>query len=127
MVASLIILGLLTLGFVFVIRSFIAVGVLFALHGVYQGLMKPVQKAFVADIAPVRHRAQALGRFSMWAGLAAIPAPLFFGVLWDTVSWQLPFVVSGILVLACGLALAVFVPAHTPPNNEPEPAQAPAP
>jgi MFS family permease len=118
MVASLVILGCLTLGFVLVGETFLGVGVLFALHGIYQGLMKPIQKAFVADLAPDHHRAEALGRFGMWAGLAAIPAPLFFGVLWDSAGWRVPFVISGVVVLACSVALGVLVPGGS--GREPE-------
>jgi MFS family permease len=80
------------------------------MHGIYQGLVKPVQKAFVTDVAPAHHRAQALGRFSMWAGMFAIPAPLLFGLGWDRLGREVPFLISGIIVLASGIALGLLVP-----------------
>ncbi len=102
---SLTILGALTVLFAFVTR-FWQVGLLFALHGVYQGFLKPSQTALVADLAPAEHRAEVLGRYSMWIGLFAIPAPSIFGLLWDSFTWKVPFIVSGICV---GLSAALLM------------------
>ncbi|KPJ59061.1 MAG: hypothetical protein AMS15_07290, partial [Planctomycetes bacterium DG_23] len=79
---SLVILAALTLGFAFVGPTYWHIGLLFALHGIYQGFLKPAQKAFVADLAPEELRATALGGYSMLVGAAAVPGPFIFGLLW---------------------------------------------
>jgi len=104
LVASWMLLGLLTMGFVFA-GSFLSVALLFAMHGIYQGLMKPCRTALVANLAPVEHRAEVLGSYSMWIGLFAIPAPFIFGLLWDISNWKVPFLVSGGCVFASAVIL----------------------
>ncbi len=102
------VLGALTAFFAWA-RTFWQVGLLFAAHGVYQGLLSPSQTALVADLAPPAHRAQALGRYSMWVGLFAIPAPFVFGWLWD--SWGRPFafLVSGAFVAVSAILMLLLV------------------
>jgi len=105
---SFLVLAALTIFFAFA-GNFWQVGLLFALHGVYQGLLKPSQTALVADLAPPRARGEALGRYAMWVGLFAIPAPFLFGLLWDLLGWQAPFVISGLFIAVCALLLTLLV------------------
>jgi MFS family permease len=107
-VTSFLVLAALTMLFAFA-GNFWQVGLLFALHGVYQGLLKPSQTALVADLAPPEARGEALGKYAMWVGLFVIPAPFLFGLLWDLMSWQAPFVISGLFIAVCALLLALFV------------------
>lgn len=109
---SFVIMAILTLGFAFVAKYW-QIGLLFALHGIYQGFLKPSQKALVADLSPSHVRATALGTYSMATGIAAIPAPLIFGLLWDwSGGWKLPFLISGAWIALCALLLSLFV--HEP-------------
>jgi MFS family permease len=107
---SLVILAALTLGFAFVGPTYWHIGVLFALHGIYQGFLKPAQKAFVADLAPEELRATALGGYSMLTGAASVPGPLIFGLLWDYSGGpRLPFILSGSFVALSAILLLLFV------------------
>ena len=107
-VASFLVLGALTSLFA-VARTFWQVGLLFAAHGIHQGLLSPSQTALVADLAPEESRAEAMGTYSMWVGLFAIPAPFLFGLLWDAFGRYFPFLISGASVALCGLLVALLV------------------
>ncbi len=122
-VAALVVLAVLTAGFgfmpevsaegtgsIYLSRGFLLTAVLFLMHGVYQGLLKPSQTAFVADLAVGTRRAETLGVYSMATGAAAVAAPLIFGILWDTFSYRTPFIVSGICVGLGAVIIAVLVP-----------------
>ncbi len=108
-------LATLSIGFGFANRYWLIL-ILFGTHGIYQGLLKPAQNAFVADLAPEGLRATVLGSYGMVVGMAAIPAPFIFGALWDwgdaialSMPWRLPFLLSGGFVGVCALLLAIFV------------------
>lgn len=73
----------------------------FVLYGLHKGSLDTVQKAFVAELAPKNFRASVLGGYEMVIGLAALPASLLAGVLWDIWGSTTPFIVSlGLTVLA---------------------------
>jgi MFS family permease len=57
--------------------------VLFLLYGAYKALIDASQRALVSDLSPSEIRGTALGTFQMLTGLAAIPAGLVSGLLWD--------------------------------------------
>jgi len=63
-----------------------AIWVLFGLYGIFMGLTEGIQKAFLATIIPPEFRATAFGLFATAVGLAALPASLIAGWLWDHVS-----------------------------------------
>lgn len=109
---SFVILAVLTLGFAFVTKYW-QISILFACHGIYQGFLKPSQKALVADLAPTEIRATIMGTYSWATGLSAIPATAIFGLLWDlSGGWKLPFLLSGVFIALCALLLGLFV--HEP-------------
>lgn len=73
----------------------------FILFGLHRGGLDTVQKAFVAELAPTDFRASVLGGFQMVVGLAALPASLVAGLLWDQISPTTPFYLSlGLTALA---------------------------
>ncbi len=83
------------------LNGFVAIIAIFIAYGLHQGALQPVQKAFVAELAPPDLRASALGGYQMAVGLAALPASLGAGILWDTFGMTIPFVVSlGLTILA---------------------------
>lgn len=106
-----IILAVLTFGFAF-FTKFWEIALLFVAHGIYQGFLKPSQTAFVADLSPLRRRAEVLGSYSMLVGMSAIPGPFVFGILWDVYNWKVPFVISGLFVAICAVLFAFIV--HEP-------------
>jgi len=108
-VAGMIVLGLLTIGFAYA-SSFATVAVLFLMHGLYQGLYKPNVQALIADLAPVNQRAELIGTYKMLVGLADIPGPLFFGLLWDVYGIKTPFMIGGLSCLVCAAAILLLVP-----------------
>jgi MFS family permease len=80
----------------------------FVFYGLHRAALEPVQKALVSELSPVAFRASSLGAFQMVAGLAALPASLAAGLLWDKVGLRAPFVVSLVLT-ALSAVMLLFV------------------
>ena len=78
---------------------------LFVLFGIHKAALDPVQKTLVAELAPLPFRASVLGGFQMVIGLAAFPASLIAGLLWDKAGRRVPFVLSLGLTAAAALLL----------------------
>ncbi len=57
--------------------------VVFLAYGLYFGLTEPVERAWVVDLAPPSRRGAALGLYHGAVGLAALPASVLFGLLWQ--------------------------------------------
>jgi len=108
-VAGLLVLSVMSFGFA-TMKSYAAMLALFAMHGIYQGFLKPAQTALVADLCKPEDRGAVLGTYSMATCIASIPAPFIFGAIWDiSGTWTLPFLLSGIFVGASGLLIALLV------------------
>jgi len=80
----------------------------FVFYGLHRAALEPVQKALVSELSPVAFRASSLGAFQMVTGLAALPASLAAGLLWDKVGLRAPFVVSLVLT-ALSAVMLLFV------------------
>lgn len=74
--------GLTCLGFIFS-HSLPYFVVLFLLYGLFYAFVDGVQRAFASDLASEKLRGTALGVFHTSIGLAALPANLIAGFLWD--------------------------------------------
>jgi len=111
--AGMILLGVLTMGFAFASNLF-TVGVLFMMHGVYQGLFRPNVQAWVADLAPSDVRAEVIGTYKMVVGLSDIPGPLVFGLIWDLLGFEAAFIIGGVFCLLSALILLLLVPMKNP-------------
>jgi MFS family permease len=59
------------------------VWLLMGAYGVYYGLTEGVEKALVADLVPASARGRAFGWFNLAIGIAALPASLVFGWIWE--------------------------------------------
>ncbi|MBI2063612.1 MAG: MFS transporter [Candidatus Yanofskybacteria bacterium] len=70
---------------------FIFLLILFALYGLFRATVDVGQKSFVSDLSDVGIRGTALGTFETFTGLAAIPAGLIAGLLWN-LNQAIPFV-----------------------------------
>lgn len=85
--------------------------VLYAGYALYYAATEGVAKALVADMVPAEQRGTAYGAFNAAVGLAALPASVVAGVLWQGVGpWgglgpAAPFVLGGALALAAGTLL----------------------
>lgn len=103
--------GLLYLGFALVTTAW-QMWLLYALYGVYYGAVEGTAKAFVADIVAPQQRGTAFGVYHTAVGVAALPASVIAGVLWQGVAtWRgfgprAPFLWGAALAL---LAIFLFV------------------
>ncbi len=95
------------------------VWMLFAAYGVVFGLTEGSEKALVADLVPAERRGAAFGWYHAAVGIAALPASVLFGVLWDKLGASIAFGAgSGIALIAVVLfALAVPAPVRPPPST----------
>jgi MFS family permease len=85
--------GLVCISFIFM-QSYLAIILTFVLYGLHKGALEPVQRTFVAELAPTAYRASGLGGFQMITGLCALPASLIAGILWERISIFMPFYFS---------------------------------
>ncbi len=93
---------------VILFRNLTLLGAVFVLYGLHKAALDPVQKALVAELAPPEFRASVLGGFQMVIGLAALPASLLAGFLWDAYGRAVPFAVSlGLTAVSALLLLSV--------------------
>ena len=60
-------------------------------YGLYFGLTEGAEKALVADMVPAARRGTAFGWFNFVIGIAALPASLLFGLVWDTAGPETAF------------------------------------
>ena len=85
---------------------------LFGIYGIYYGVTEGVGRAMVADLVTPDVRGSAYGLYNSVIGLAALPASLIAGILWQGIGqWSglgpaAPFLFGGSLALAAALLLA---------------------
>ena len=81
----------------------------FMVYGVHFGLTEPVEKAWVAELAPANARGRAFGWYHGAIGFAALPASLLFGALWQAFGSATAFATGAALALVAS-ALLLRVP-----------------
>ena len=85
------------------------VWLLYAIYGLFYALTEGTAKALVADLVPGEQRGTAYGLFNGAIGLAALPASLLAGLLWQGVgSWgglgaAAPFLLGALLALTAAV------------------------
>ena len=99
--------GIVTFSFIY-LTGYLAIILIFVVYGLHLGSLTVVQKAFVSELAPKKFKASVLGGFQMVIGLAALPASLLAGYLWQNFGKFAPFYLSIALTLI-SLILLVFV------------------
>jgi len=87
---------------------------LFGLYGVVFGLTEGAEKALVADLVPARRRGTAFGWYQATVGVAALPASIAFGVVWDRYGSPAAFAMGA--ALAVGAAVIMSLVVLTPPE-----------
>ena len=86
-----------------------AVIAIFLSYGLYFGLTEGIEKAWVADMAPVYARGTAFGVYNAALGVGTLAASLIFGAIWTTVSPHAAFLTGAALaVLASVLLVTLF-------------------
>jgi MFS family permease len=101
-------------GFAFSSRQWHA-WALFATYGIYFGLTEGVEKALVADFAPVHLRGSAFGLYHLTVGIGAFPASLLFGLVWERFGAAAAFGMGAGLALLSSVMLATL--RETRPRN----------
>jgi len=89
---------------------------LFALYGIYYGMAEGAAKALVADTVSSEQRGTAYGLYNAAIGLAAFPASLIAGILWQGFAgWAgfgpaAPFLFGAFMALLAVILLIVWLP-----------------
>lgn len=89
---------------------------LFLVYGLYFGMTEGVEKALVADLAPTTRRGTAFGWFNAVVGLAALPASVLFGVVWERFGSAAAFTMGAGVAAAAAVLFTLLVP--RPPDRE---------
>jgi len=84
--------------------------VLYLGYGLYYGAFQGAASALVADLVPSELRGTAYGLFNGAIGVAAFPASLLAGLLWDWYGPPAPFLVGGVLALVAAVGMLAVVP-----------------
>jgi len=83
---------------------------LFLVYGLYFGFTEGPEKALVADLAPASRRGAAFGWFNAAVGLAALPASVIFGIVWDKWGAQTAFVMGAAIAALASILFVLAVP-----------------
>ena len=88
---------------------------LFGVYGVVFGLTEGTEKALVADLVAPLRRGTAFGWYQATLGVAALPASIGFGVVWDAYGSPAAFAMGAALavVAAVIMSLVVLTPAES--------------
>lgn len=89
---------------------------LFLVYGLFFGMTEGTEKALVADLAPPSRRGAAFGWFNAAVGVAALPASVIFGVVWDAYGPAVAFTTGAAIATCSTLLFAVLVPARRAPD-----------
>ncbi len=81
---------------------------LFAVYGIYFGLTEGVEKALVADFAPVHLRGSAFGLYHLIVGVGAFPASLLFGLVWQKFGSAAAFGMGAVLALLASVMFSLL-------------------
>lgn len=83
--------------------------ILFTFYAVYYAFTEGAEKAFVADVVPPHLRGSAFGLFNFAIGIAALPASIVFGIVYNAFGAGLAFGMGTVLACAAMLLLWIFV------------------
>jgi MFS family permease len=100
--------GLVYLGFALVSHIW-QIWILFAIYGVYYGLVEGVGRAFVADLVPAEKRGTAYGLYYGVTGLVLLPASVTAGFLWQNIAPSVAFLFGASLAIIAAISMVFFV------------------
>jgi MFS family permease len=84
---------------------------LFGVYGVYFGLTEGAERALVADLVPAEVRGTAFGFYNLVIGVAALPASLMVGFLWQRFGAEAALLTGAGLSLLAAVLLLMLRPA----------------
>lgn len=114
LIAGWLVYGLIYLGFA-AANSGAQIWLFYGVYGLYYALTEGASRAFVADLVPQEQRGTAYGLFHAGVGLAALPASLIAGILWQGLGgWSgfgpaAPFLFGAVLALISVVLFVVWV------------------
>ncbi|MCQ6282217.1 MFS transporter [Bacillus sp. EB600] len=82
--------------------------ILFIFYGLYYATTEGIQKSYVADMVPEGQRGMAMGTFNALTGVAALPASVLAGVLWQSFGAFTAFGVSSLLAIISALLMFIL-------------------
>jgi MFS family permease len=82
----------------------------FVLYGVYMGISDGNGRALLGEFSTAERRGTAFGAYHMVVGLAALPASIIAGLLYDNVSPSAPFWVGAAAAVLAAILMLAFVP-----------------
>ncbi len=91
--------------------------VLFLAYGLYFGMTEPVERAWVASLAPADLRGSAFGYYNGAIGIGALPASIVFGGIWAAFGPAAAFTFGAVMA-----GIAVLVLLRVPEVRLPQPA-----
>lgn len=83
---------------------------IFLAYGVYFGFTEGVEKAWIADLAPLSLRGTAFGYYNAVVGVGALLSSVVFGLIWTRVSPDAAFLSGAALAIAATLLLYFLFP-----------------
>jgi MFS family permease len=95
---------------------------LFAFYGLFMAATEGVEKALVADLAPVEKRGTAFGWFNLTAGAMLLPASLLFGTLYQGLSPLAAFAVAAACSIVAAMLLPIWIGLDRPQASDASPA-----
>lgn len=84
-------------------KSQYQIWLLFGVYGLFYGLTEGVERALVADLVPQEVRGRAYGIYNFIIGIAALPASLLMGILWQSFGPKAAFLFGASLALVAAL------------------------
>ncbi len=82
---------------------------LFGVYGVVFGLTEGTEKALVADLVAPLRRGTAFGWYQATVGVAALPASIGFGVVWDAYGSPAAFAMGAALAVVAAVIMSFVV------------------
>ena len=82
---------------------------LFGVYGVVFGLTEGTEKALVADLVAPLRRGTAFGWYQATVGVAALPASIVFGVVWDAYGSPAAFAMGAALAVVAAVIMSFVV------------------
>ena len=82
----------------------------FLAYGAYFGLTEGVEKAWIADLAPVEGRGTAFGYYNATLGVGALLSSVIFGIIWTKVAPDAAFFTGAALATLATVLLYFLIP-----------------
>ncbi|MEH7331778.1 MFS transporter [Neobacillus drentensis] len=107
LITGYVIFALIYLGFGLV-HTVRGIWILFIFYGLYYATTEGIQKSYVADMVAEGQRGTAMGTFNVLPGIAALPASVLAGFLWQFFGAFTAFGVSSLLAIISALLMFIL-------------------